>query len=236
MFKFAKCTKCGRNENEIFDDCSSVAQDMTSSGRRVESSHGECAKDGDTGSESVPVGGGLKAVRKLQRAHSNSQSDGENQSTSAGSDDEEPMIKVPSNSSDSSSELRVTFQSFCGSSSDMDGKSFSKLCKDCALLDKSFSAADVDIVFAKAVKGRRRVSWSNFEDLLRLVAERKAVSHKEILELVSHSQGPVLQGTHAESVRFPDDKSTYTGTHVNGGPESVPVGVGTAGNHFCKRS
>merc|ERR1711988_960898 len=48
--------------------------------------------------------------------------------------------------------------------------------------------------------------------------------------------GPVLHATHAENVRFHDDKSTYTGTHARGGPESVAVGTGSAADQSWKRS
>jgi hypothetical protein len=166
----------------------------------------------------LPVGGGLRAVRRLSCAHSNGGSDG---STTAGSDDEEPMMKTSSDSSTESA-LWDTFRAFSGPTNDMDGKHFAKLCKDCELLDKSFTGTDVDLVFAKAMKkGRRRISWSSFEDLLGLVAERKGVTHDAILTLVSKSRGPILHGTCPGSVRFHDDKTTYTGTHVNGGPEAV---------------
>lgn len=283
MFKFAKCTKCGRNELERHpspmvqgsspeesDQEAEVSQKRMSQVRRV-SGEFEVSKkrlsqarrvsgDDRTGkrfstlsmeNESIcqhsprphassallkqrresightkldvdderylPVGGGLRAVRRLSCAHSNGGSDG---STTAGSDDEGPMTKSPSESSTDSA-LWDTFRAFSGPSNDMDGKHFAKLCKDCELLDKSFTGTDVDIVFAKAMKGRRRVSWSSFEDLLGLVAERKGITHAAILSLVSKSRGPILHGTCPETVRFHDDKTTYTGTHVYGGPEAV---------------
>lgn len=33
----------------------------------------------------------------------------------------------------------------------MDGKNFSKLCKDCGLIDKKFSPTDADLTFSKAM-------------------------------------------------------------------------------------
>ena len=39
--------------------------------------------------------------------------------------------------------------------------------------------------------------------------------------------GPVLTSTKAETVRFYDDKSTYTGTHAQGGPDPGRKGRGT---------
>lgn len=46
----------------------------------------------------------------------------------------------------------VSFASFGARQAleDMDGAKFSKLCRDCRLLDRRFTPIDVDIVFAKA--------------------------------------------------------------------------------------
>ena len=46
----------------------------------------------------------------------------------------------------------VSFASFGARQAleDMDGAKFSKLCRDCRLLDRRFTLIDVDIVFAKA--------------------------------------------------------------------------------------
>jgi len=38
----------------------------------------------------------------------------------------------------------------------MDGKSFAKFTKDCKIIDKKFSATDVDLLFAKVKKGSER--------------------------------------------------------------------------------
>ena len=45
----------------------------------------------------------------------------------------------------------------------MDGKTFSKLCKDCKLVDKKFSATDADLTFAKVkAKTERRITFAEF--------------------------------------------------------------------------
>lgn len=41
----------------------------------------------------------------------------------------------------------------------MDGKNFSKLCKDCSLIDKKFSLTDADLTFSKVEKDLI-ISWS----------------------------------------------------------------------------
>ena len=49
----------------------------------------------------------------------------------------------------------------------MEGKSFAKFCKDSKLVDKKFSATDVDLLFAK-VKGKteRRITFEQFNTAL----------------------------------------------------------------------
>jgi len=118
----------------------------------------------------------------------------------------------------------------------MDGKTFVKLCKDCKLLNKKFTQTDADLAFAKVVaKGQRRICFQQFEALLAAVADARGMTHDEVQALVGHSSGPVLLGTKTDAVRFHDDKSTYTGTHVNGGPESVAVGAGSIADQSWKR-
>eukprot|EP00442_Polarella_glacialis_P028182 CAMPEP_0115067792 /NCGR_PEP_ID=MMETSP0227-20121206/11602_1 /TAXON_ID=89957 /ORGANISM="Polarella glacialis, Strain CCMP 1383" /LENGTH=425 /DNA_ID=CAMNT_0002453929 /DNA_START=34 /DNA_END=1311 /DNA_ORIENTATION=+ len=127
------------------------------------------------------------------------------------------------------SSYQDVFQAFCGAHADLDGKSFSKLCKDCGLFDKHFTAPDCDLAFTKVVeKGQRRISLRQFEAAARIIADKKGSSAAAVLEAIAHAGGPKLSGTQADAVRFYDDKSTYTGTHVNGGPESVAVGNGSA--------
>eukprot|EP00931_Biecheleriopsis_adriatica_P062113 TRINITY_DN373_c0_g1_i11.p1 TRINITY_DN373_c0_g1~~TRINITY_DN373_c0_g1_i11.p1 ORF type:complete len:1076 (-),score=233.82 TRINITY_DN373_c0_g1_i11:43-3270(-) len=121
-----------------------------------------------------------------------------------------------------------TFKAFCGSKPGMDGKSFAKLCKDCDLVDKVLSATDVDIVFAKVVqKGQRRIGLQQFDLALELLAERRGCPHDDVCSRVRRCGGPVLNSTKADTVRFYDDKSLYTGTHAQGGPEVGRKGRGT---------
>lgn len=122
-----------------------------------------------------------------------------------------------------------TYKAYCGAAREMGMQSFAKLCKDCHLIDKSLVAGDVDLIFHRVVpRGQRRIDLRKFEDALRLVAEKKGVNMCDICRAVEESRGPVLTGTRAAPVRFHDDKRTYTGTHVNGGPRTGPKGVGSA--------
>ena len=45
--------------------------------------------------------------------------------------------------------LERTFRAFCGSRQELDGRSFTKLCRDCHLVDRQLTASDADIIFAK---------------------------------------------------------------------------------------
>lgn len=130
--------------------------------------------------------------------------------------------------------LQDAFHKYCAGSRDMDGKTFIKMCKDVGLVDKKFTPTDVDLIFAKVVtKGQRRIDFHQFQNAIRLIAEKKGIDSVE--SIIAGSGGPILHGTQADAVRFHDDKSTYTGVHVNGGPESVAKGGGTAADTSWKR-
>lgn len=125
------------------------------------------------------------------------------------------------------------FKAFCGSRLEMDGRSFAKLCKDCDLIDKSFSTGDADLVFAKVSQGcHRRLSLEKFEVALTECAKRKQVDVNTVYLALNRSSGPVLHSTKANAVRFHDDKSTYTGTHARGGPDFGRKGKG----YFSRRA
>ena len=49
------------------------------------------------------------------------------------------------------------------------------------------------------------------------MAQKKGVEEDEIFRRVAESEGVLHAGTQADYVRFFDDKSTYTGTHLYGG-------------------
>jgi len=123
----------------------------------------------------------------------------------------------------------AAYKAFCGRHDSMDGRSFTKACRDSGLLEQGFTTTDTDIIFAKSVtKGQRQMDVSQFKSALQHVADKKGVGIAEVNAKISGSSGPVLSGTKADYVAFHDDQSSYTGTHVNGGPESVNVGMGSA--------
>ena len=105
----------------------------------------------------------------------------------------------------------------------MDGKSFAKFAKDLKLIDtKSLNATDVDLIFAKIKdKSARRISFTEFQNGLSLIAQKRGISQTQIQQMVASSQGPILTGTKAEAVKYHDDKSLYTGVYAHGGPSTV---------------
>ncbi|KAK9829714.1 hypothetical protein WJX72_007506 [[Myrmecia] bisecta] len=104
----------------------------------------------------------------------------------------------------------------------LDGAKFAKFCKETNLIDKKFTAIDVDIIFSKVkVKGARKISFGEFCAALELIAQKKGVSTDELSSKVLAAGGPKTQATKADFVKFHDDKSTYTGVYANGGPTNV---------------
>jgi hypothetical protein len=79
--------------------------------------------------------------------------------------------------------MQNTFKAYCGpKETTLDGKSFAKLIKDCKLIDKTFTATDVDLMFAKvkSVAGRR-ITSQQFDEALHLIAQKKKVTYDEIV-------------------------------------------------------
>lgn len=112
-----------------------------------------------------------------------------------------------------SDSIECTFRAFSGGHPELDGRSFSKLCRDCHLIDGRLTVTDADLIFARVVpSGQRRIDMPLFETALKLIGEKKCVDEIVVRRAVASSSGPRLYATKAEAVRFHDDKSTYTGT------------------------
>uniref|UniRef100_A0A0G4HSQ7 EF-hand domain-containing protein n=1 Tax=Chromera velia CCMP2878 TaxID=1169474 RepID=A0A0G4HSQ7_9ALVE len=121
--------------------------------------------------------------------------------------------------------LHQKFLSFTARSDEIDGRTWVKFCRDCRLFDKKFSQTDADLMFAKVKpKGGRKVGFADFGILLDQVAAKKKCSVETLTDLISSAEGPVLTGTKTESVKWYDDKTTFTGVHAQGGPTTVDAG------------
>lgn len=124
--------------------------------------------------------------------------------------------------------LMDSFVSFCWGKPDMSNRDFLRLCRDCHLLSNRFTALDADLLFTKVLpKMQRRMKFEDFEVALRQLAERKGVAMSAIRQAIAFAHGPFVQATEADAIRLHDDISSYTGTHVHGGPESGALGLGT---------
>ena len=120
----------------------------------------------------------------------------------------------------------------------MDGKSFAKFAKDLKLIDtKSLNATDVDLIFAKIKdKSARRISFTEFQNGLSLIAQKRGISQTQIQQMVASSQGPILTGTKAEAVKYHDDKSLYTGVYAHGGTSTVDTDKVADISQLCDRT
>ena len=59
--------------------------------------------------------------------------------------------------------MKELYAQFTAGASDMDGKVFAKLCKDCKVISKDCTATDVDLTFAKVKdKAARKISYNQF--------------------------------------------------------------------------
>ncbi|KEP66805.1 UNVERIFIED_CONTAM: p25-alpha family protein [Hammondia hammondi] len=135
----------------------------------------------------------------------------------------------------------VAFNTYTKGSGEMDGRTFVKILKDTGVLDeKNLTSVDADLIFAKVkAKTARKIDYPQFEEALKLVAEKKKVSADQIVTKISTSEGgPIFVGTKTEHVRLHDDKDTYTGVHKNGGPVLVDEGRSQFSNlsNICDRS
>mmetsp|Transcript_52828 Transcript_52828/g.123592 ORF Transcript_52828/g.123592 Transcript_52828/m.123592 type:complete len:978 (-) Transcript_52828:141-3074(-) len=130
--------------------------------------------------------------------------------------------------------LEAAFRSYCHRStqtgaevcpkgrSDMDGKSFAKLCKDCRFEDEGLPAVEVDIIFAKVIssqRGQRRINFEQFQAALSFVAQKLEQPFDIVCSIVEDLRHPTLHQdcTQAEPVRLHDDITTYTGRHKRNG-------------------
>jgi len=125
------------------------------------------------------------------------------------------------------------FTAFAGGAPEMGGSAFVKCMRDSGLLDgKHLKVVDADLIFARCKpKGCRKIGFREFQDCLALVADKSEVSDQDVLGCVCSAAGPTYETSSSfcslafESSgigpeRFFYDRSTYTGTHKNGGPKT----------------
>ncbi|XP_078283443.1 tubulin polymerization-promoting protein [Rhinoraja longicauda] len=125
---------------------------------------------------------------------------------------------------------------------DMNGKNWSKLCKDCNIIDgRNVTITDVDIVFSKVKpKSFRTINFDQFKDALQELAQKRFKGKNEeeaIQDLHKLIEGnwPLIAGV-TKSVLSPalsrlTDTSKFTGTHKERFDQSGR-GLGKAGREY----
>lgn len=82
--------------------------------------------------------------------------------------------------------LRRVFNVVAGKDRSIDSSGFSKFCRRCNLYTKTFIANDADIIFAQAcTKGEHRLKLKQFQEALRLVAEKKECSFEAVYAAIA---------------------------------------------------
>ncbi|KAG2464926.1 NU153 protein, partial [Polypterus senegalus] len=122
---------------------------------------------------------------------------------------------------------------------ELNGKNWSKLCKDCGIIDgKNITITDVDIVFSKVKnKSGRTITFEQFKEALQELAEKrfKEKTGEEAVQQVYkmiEGKGPVVSGitvaVDSPTVSRLTDTSKFTGSHKERFDESGK-GKGKAG-------
>uniref|UniRef100_A0A7S4RE31 EF-hand domain-containing protein n=1 Tax=Alexandrium monilatum TaxID=311494 RepID=A0A7S4RE31_9DINO len=114
-------------------------------------------------------------------------------------------------------DCQEVFNTYMGMDGKFEGKDLKKLCVDCKLFDRKFTKNDVDIVFAKCkTKGKNLVQYHEFENCVREIAKKKGIPTRAVQAAVAERKtiGVQQNATQADFVRFHDDKTTYTGSHI----------------------
>ncbi|NXW53615.1 TPPP2 protein, partial [Eurystomus gularis] len=143
------------------------------------------------------------------------------------------------------SELEKAFRKFAiygdtsATGNDMTGKNFSKMCKECGVMDgKAGTSTDVDIVFNKVkTKGARTITFPEFQEAMKELCRKrfKGKSPEEALQAVygliegkEPGSAGATKAMKAGGVERLTDTSKYTGSHKERFDESGK-GKGLAG-------
>ncbi|XP_053991801.1 tubulin polymerization-promoting protein family member 3-like isoform X1 [Hylaeus volcanicus] len=100
---------------------------------------------------------------------------------------------------------------------------FIKLCKNCKLLDSKFTATSADLLFLKFHGKNCKITFEEFLQLLPYVAKAKGVELNAVHDCIMHCQDVYGSCTVPQPNRFFDDKASYTGIHLYGGPVSNDI-------------
>ncbi|XP_069765485.1 tubulin polymerization-promoting protein-like isoform X2 [Narcine bancroftii] len=125
---------------------------------------------------------------------------------------------------------------------DMNGKNWSKLCKDCSIIDgKNVTTTDIDIVFSKVKpKSFRTINFGQFKEALQELAQKrfKGKNEEEAIQEIHkliEGNSPLISGV-TKTVLSPTltrltDTSKFTGSHKERFDQSGK-GRGRAGREY----
>jgi len=121
------------------------------------------------------------------------------------------------------SQLEGVYESF-GPNGTMSSAKYVKMLKDSKIIDKkTFTANQAELIFARIIarysQNPKIMMYAVFRDYgITELATAKATTEADIVATLVLCDGPILTATKGQS-RFHDDKSTYTGQYVHGGPD-----------------
>merc|ERR1712113_283321 len=102
--------------------------------------------------------------------------------------------------------LEAVFYSFCGiGKSDMDGKSFLKMCKDCKLMEGKVTETVIDLLFKNTAvkeKGTNSIGFDRFLVALEMLCEKTGANLEKVRNTLLEATRPIHVGTKADFVRF----------------------------------
>jgi len=110
--------------------------------------------------------------------------------------------------------VKAKFDDYAGKDAVLDGREFKKFLEQTpGIFTGGMQKTDVDICFAKAAKGAKKLDFAMFQDAIRAIAGKQGKGLGHVQQLIENNAGQTMSGTKADAVRFHDDKSTYTGAH-----------------------
>jgi len=107
------------------------------------------------------------------------------------------------------------FKLFDQTGDGLTNREFVKLCEDAHVIDRGLTKGEVDIVFTQI--GKQKFAFEDFQQAMRLVAERKKAQIADIQAVIAACSGPNRNATVADAVKFHDDPDMYTGMHAGEG-------------------
>ncbi|KAK2196849.1 bifunctional EF-hand domain pair/P25-alpha [Babesia duncani] len=119
-------------------------------------------------------------------------------------------------------ELEETFNLYTNKRGRLESRMLNKMLKEAGVLKTSSMIASLDIVFVKhRSKVKMNLDYAEFSAAIDDLANVLKISKEELMTRLHELSGPKYTGTEAIPTRFHDDKASYTGVHIHGGPSII---------------